>query len=111
MLAMVLGAAAIVAGGGDAGAAVIAGGSQAAHRSMLAYSRTQEGAADQAALSFLAPTQQSARGLMEFLDKLGGPEALQTVSQDPYVRTHPIRPPRVEPGRAHRAESRWPARP
>ena len=111
ILAMVLGAAAIVAGGGDAGAAVIAGGSHAAHRSMLAYSRTQEGAADQAALSFLDQTQQSARGLMEFLDKLGDQEALQTVSQDPYVRTHPISRERVETVRAHVARSRWSDRP
>jgi predicted Zn-dependent protease len=68
---------------------------------MLAYSRTQEGAADNAALSFLDQTQQSSRGLMEFLEKLGDQEALQATSQDPYVRTHPISRERVETVRAH----------
>jgi predicted Zn-dependent protease len=101
IIAMVLGAAVMAAGGGDAGAAVIAGGAQVGQRTMLAYSRTQEGAADNAALSFLDQTQQSSRGLMEFLEKLGDQEALQATSQDPYVRTHPISRERVETVRAH----------
>ena len=101
MLAMLLGAAVMVAGGGDAGAAVIAGGAQVGQRTMLAYTRTQESAADQAALTFLDETRQSARGLMQFLDKLGDQEALQSTSQDPYVRTHPISRERIETVRAH----------
>lgn len=107
ILAMVLGAAAMAAGGGDVGAAVITGGAQMAQRSMLAYTRTQEGAADQAALTFLDATQQSAVGLMEFLDKLGDQEALHTANQDPYVRTHPISRDRIETVRAHVERSRW----
>jgi len=110
ILAMVLGAAAMVAGAGDAGAAVIAGGMQVSQRSLLAYSRTQEGAADQAALSFLDQTQQSARGLMEFLDKLGDQEALQATSQDPYVRSHPISRERVDTIRNHIERSRFSTR-
>jgi predicted Zn-dependent protease len=109
ILAMVLGAAAMAAGAGDAGAAVIAGGAQVAQRSLLSYTRTQEGAADQAALSFLEQTQQSARGLMEFLDKLGDQEALQATSQDPYVRTHPLSRERIETIRAHLERSRYSA--
>ena len=90
LLAFLLGAAAMAAGAGSAGGAIIAGGAQAAQRSFLAYSRTQEAAADQAGLRFLDQTGTSARGLYEFLEKLGDQEALLATSQDPYVRTHPL---------------------
>lgn len=103
IVAMVLGAAAIVAGQPAAGAGIIAGGQQVAERSFLKYSRIQEGAADQAGLAFLEQTQQSARGLMEFLGKFGDQEALLTANQDPYVRTHPLSRDRLETVR-HRVE-------
>lgn len=90
LLAFLLGAAAIVSGAGRAGGAIIAGGAQVAQRSFLTYSRTQEAAADQAGLRFLDETGQSAKGLYEFLEKLGDQEALLATSQDPYVRTHPL---------------------
>ncbi|MCW5732405.1 MAG: M48 family metallopeptidase [Alphaproteobacteria bacterium] len=98
LIATVLGAAAIAAGaasgsgrdGADAGAAIILGGQQMAQRGFLAFSRTQESAADQAGLTFLERTGQSGRGLMEFLKILGDQEALLAQRQDPYVRTHPI---------------------
>ncbi|MCW5749656.1 MAG: M48 family metallopeptidase [Alphaproteobacteria bacterium] len=98
LIATVLGAAAIAAGaasgsgrdGADAGAAIILGGQQMAQRGFLAFSRTQESAADQAGLTYLERTGQSGRGLMEFLKILGDQEALLAQRQDPYVRTHPI---------------------
>ncbi len=90
IIAMVLGAAAAAAGQGQAGAAVIAGGQHLSQRSLLQYSRTQESAADQAAIRYLEASQQSSRGLIEFLEILGDQEALLSVNQDPYVRSHPI---------------------
>lgn len=101
IIAMVLGAAAVVAGQGRAGQAVLAGGSAAAQAGFLRYSRIQEGAADQAALTFLDQSGQSARGLLEFFDKLGDQEALLTESQDPYVRSHPLNRERMATVRNH----------
>lgn len=102
LIATVLGAAAIAAGAAagsgsaDAGAAIITGGQQIATRNFLAFTRTQESAADQAAVTFLDSIGQSSRGLVEFLKILGDQEALVTQRQDPYVRTHPITRERVD---------------
>jgi predicted Zn-dependent protease len=101
IMAFVLGAAAAVAGQGRAGQAIIAGGTQYAQRSFLKYSRIQESSADQAALSMLEQTGQSAKGMLAFFDKLGDQEALLSASQDPYVRTHPLTRDRVDTIRAH----------
>lgn len=90
IIGYLLGVGAIFAGAGDAGLALITGGQQVAQRSFLAYSRTQEASADQAALDFLERTGQSGEGLVSFFDKLADQEALSTRSQDPYVRTHPL---------------------
>jgi len=84
------GAAAVVSGRGDVGAAIIAGGQNAALRNFLAYNRTQEASADHAAISYLEKTEQSARGLLNFMEKLGDQELLSPAQQDPYVRSHPL---------------------
>lgn len=97
ILAMVLGAAAAVAGGRpDAGVAVMAGGAQMAERGLLAYTRDMERQADQAGVNLLERSGQSARGLMEFLEVIADQELLTVGRQDPYVRTHPISRERVE---------------
>ncbi len=107
IVAFVLGAAAVVAGRGQAGSAIIAGGTQIAQRSFLKYSRVQESSADQAALDILEQTRQSARGMLAFFDKLGDQEALLSASQDPYVRTHPLTRSRVDTIRAAVSRSRY----
>ena len=53
LLGLVLGIAAAAAGGGSAAAGAIMSGQQVAQRSLLAYNRAEESAADQAALTFL----------------------------------------------------------
>jgi predicted Zn-dependent protease len=55
-----------------------------------------ESSADQSGVNLLEKTQQSARGMMEFLDILADQELLTAGRQDPYVRTHPISRDRVE---------------
>ncbi|MDA1098770.1 MAG: M48 family metalloprotease [Proteobacteria bacterium] len=105
IVAFVLGAAAAVAGQAGAGGAIVAGGAQIAQRSFLRYSRIQESSADQAALTMLDQTGQSAKGMLAFFDKLGDQEALLTASQDPYVRTHPLTRDRIDTIRAHVARS------
>lgn len=107
MLALVLGGAAVLAGGAEAGAAVIAGGQGVAQRSLLAYSRSHEGAADQAALTYLERTGQSARGLFEFLGKLENQELLVAINRDPYLLTHPLTRERLDTLEAHIARSKY----
>jgi len=53
------------------------------------YSRSQEAAADAAAMRFLDATGTPATGLLEFLGTLADQELLSTRFQDPYLRTHP----------------------
>jgi predicted Zn-dependent protease len=100
IVALILGGAAAAAGQGQAAGAIMAGGAALAQGSLLQYSRAQESVADQAALRALDATGQSARGLMNFLIKLGDQELLSSASQDPYVRTHPLSQERVEAIRA-----------
>lgn len=106
ILAYVLGGAAMIATGrGDIGSAIIMGGQEMGRRSLLKYSRTQESAADQAALGLLDATGQSARGLLEFLEILGDQELLSVKQQDPYVRTHPLSRERISFLRDHLSRS------
>jgi predicted Zn-dependent protease len=90
ILAMVLGGIATAGGRGDVGAAIMAGGQQAGVLNFLQYSRTQEGAADAAAMRFLDATQQSAKGMLGFFEILGDQELLSVKRQDPYFRSHPL---------------------
>lgn len=97
ILSMLIGGIAGAATGrGDVAGAIILGSQQSGQRSFLAYSRTQEGAADQAALKFLESSGQSAQGLLEFMERLGDQELLSTARQDPYVRSHPLSRDRVK---------------
>ncbi len=90
IVSYVLGAAAIVAGSPDAAIAILGAGSAVAQQTFLQYSRGQEQAADQFAVTALDRTGQSARGLYEFLQILEDQEVLVASRQDPYLRTHPL---------------------
>lgn len=91
LLSTLLGVAVGVASGNpEAGMAVMMGGQRAAIGSYLSFSRGQEARADQFALKVLNDTQQSARGLRDFFERLAGEELLVTDNQDPYVRSHPL---------------------
>ncbi len=102
LVATILGAvAAVASGNAGAGAAIALGGSNVASRSFLEYSRTQESAADQAALTFLEQTGQSAKGLAGFLRTLSGQELLSATRRDPYVTTHPLTQDRITAVESH----------
>ena len=90
ILSLVLGAAAVAAGAPDAGIGILAGGQQAAQRKFFSYSRIQEAAADQAGAQFLERAGLSGEGLVEVFHKFREQEFLLGVTQDPYVRTHPL---------------------
>ncbi len=95
IVGMILGLAAAVAGGGDAGMAMMMGSQDAATKSFLQYSRTQESSADQAAITYLDRTQQSGRGMMEFLEIIGRGQYQPQSTIASYYRSHPVSSDRV----------------
>lgn len=96
IVSMLVGVAALAAGGGDAGAAIMMSSSELAGRNFLAYSRTQESSADQAGLGFLNATHQSAKGLIQFFQKLQTQQNLLVEGRvDPYIQSHPLTPDRI----------------
>lgn len=91
MVAMALAAAAAAASGsGQAGAAVALGGIEALRRSMLAYSRAEEAAADQAGLAYMARAGIDPEGMLDVLRLFRGQEVFQSRGVDPYALTHPL---------------------
>jgi predicted Zn-dependent protease len=101
ILGYVLGGAAILAGQGDAGGLVIAGGQEMAQRSLLSYSRMEEGSADQAALKYLDQRGISSKGFLEFFQILERNSRVSSANQNPYIRSHPLTTERIEAVRDH----------
>ena len=93
LLSMLAGLAAAVAGAGEAAMAAMALGQQAAIGKFLAFSRTQESAADAAGVEYLAKAGISGHGSLEFFKKLQN-EAFRYgytfKDEDAYYQTHPF---------------------
>ncbi|MEZ5830395.1 MAG: M48 family metalloprotease [Dongiaceae bacterium] len=87
---------------GNAGVGVGAAtlGQNIAQRDLLQYSQAQEGAADQAAFRLLDATKQSPKGMVDFFRVLWRQEALSSLNQDPYLRTHPLTATRIDAAEA-----------
>lgn len=93
ILSLLLGAAAIAAGGGEAGMGILTAGQQAAMGKFLSFSRTQEASADAAGVSFLKRAGISGKGMIDFFGKLRQQEYRLSSSYadtDPYALTHPM---------------------
>jgi predicted Zn-dependent protease len=91
LLSLLLGAAAIAAGAGEAGAGILMAGQQAALGKYLAFSRAQESGADQSGRRYLSKAGVSGKGFLSFFRKLQGQEfRLSVQSIDPYAQTHPL---------------------
>jgi predicted Zn-dependent protease len=90
LIGMLAGVAAIAAGAPDLGMGLLIGAQSVAQREILAFSRTQESAADQAGVKFMNATGQSPRGMLVVFDKFADQEALSGYRQDPFVRSHPL---------------------
>jgi len=102
ILGMILAVAAGAASGNSGAAAgAISGGQQIAERGFLSFSRSVEASADAAGLSFLDKAGISARGMLEFFEKLAGQEMLPVDRQAEYVRTHPLTQDRIDNVREH----------
>jgi predicted Zn-dependent protease len=97
LLTTLLGAGAAVAGaaggsstGARAGAAATTIGPGVARRSLLRYRRTQESAADSAAMTYLNATGQSAKGMLVTFRRFADQALFSKQYVDPYVLSHPM---------------------
>jgi predicted Zn-dependent protease len=103
IIAMVLGAGAIVAGAAkgstgvaDAGAAAVAGPQAMIQRTLLSYQRQQEESADKAGVKFLNASGQSPKGMYETFKRLADQTLFAAHGADPYLMSHPMPAERVE---------------
>ena len=103
IIAMLLGAGALVAGASshsagvaDAGAAAVAGPQEMIRRSLLSYQRQQEESADKAGVKFLTATGQSAKGMYDTFKRLTDQTLFAARGADPYLQSHPMPAERVE---------------
>jgi predicted Zn-dependent protease len=104
IIAMLLGAGAMVAGaktggsgGGltNAGAAMFSAQGEVIRRNLLSYVRQQEENADKAGVKFLTATGQSARGMYETFKRFTDESLFAARGSDPYVQSHPMPAERV----------------
>lgn len=98
LLSLLLGAAAIAAGGAEAGMGIISAGQQAALGKYLAFSRTQESSADLAGARYLHAAGISGKGSIAFFKKLQNLEyryRLREEADDGYAATHPLSTDRI----------------
>ncbi len=75
---------------GEAGAAVLYGGSSMIQRSVLSYRRIEESSADQAGVSFLTKTHQSAAGMLKTFEFFANQSLGSVAFVDPYIQSHPM---------------------
>jgi len=103
IIAMLLGAGAMVAGArsgsnsglANAGAAAVVGPQEIIRRSLLSYQRQQEDQADRAGVKFLTATGQSAKGMYETFKRFTNDSLFAARGADPYLQSHPMPAERV----------------
>ena len=88
--AILAGTTAVLSGRGDAAMAVLIGGQSSALANFTRYRADEERAADEAAVTLLAQTQQSPKGLLDFMKKINRDNQLSGIEETPYFRTHPV---------------------
>jgi predicted Zn-dependent protease len=103
IIAMLLGAGALVAGarsGGNsgmanAGAAAISAPQEVIRRNLISYQRQQEENADRAGVKFLTATGQSAKGMYDTFKRFSNESLFAAHGADPYLQSHPMPSERV----------------
>jgi predicted Zn-dependent protease len=90
MAGVVAGATSGATSGAKMGTAFATMGPGIAERSLLSYRRTQELAADRAALSYLNATHQSAKGMVKTFERFADQQLFSARYADPYAQTHPM---------------------
>jgi predicted Zn-dependent protease len=110
LLSLLLGAAALAAGAGEAGMAALMAGQTAAQGKFLAFSRAAEGGADAAAVRHLNDAKLSGKGMISFFGKLRQEEYRLTpsyTSVDPFGQSHPMTADRQMALQADLQQSPW----
>ncbi len=110
LLSLLIGAAAIAAGAGEAGMAAMMAGQSAAEGKYLAYSRGVEGSADASAVRHLNDAHLSGKGMVSFFGKLRQQEYRLSPSYaqiDPYAQSHPMTADREATLTADLSKSPW----
>lgn len=100
---MLLGAGAVFGGArggqvgmsGNAPMGVILGPQEMIRRSLLAYQRGEEQAADRAAVNYLNATRQSSRGMLETFERFSADTLFRRDGADPFLQSHPMAPERI----------------
>jgi predicted Zn-dependent protease len=104
IIAMLLGAGALVAGASkgtagnglaDAGAAAVTAPGEMIRRSLLSYQRQQEENADRAGVKFLTMTGQSPKGMYDTFRRFTNDSLFAARGADPYLQSHPMPAERV----------------
>ncbi len=75
---------------GNAPAGIMLGPQEIIRRSLLAYQRSEEQAADIAAVKYLSATHQSAQGLLKTLERFNKQALFASSQLDPYLLSHPL---------------------
>ena len=99
IIALILGAAAVAGAAlskgnqgelGGAATGVLLGSASIGQRTLLAYQRTEEQAADRAAVTYLNATQQSPNGMLVTFERFS--DQISGISRfiDPYLQSHPL---------------------
>lgn len=96
-IGMLLGVGAMAAGAGSGSSGVAQGGAGAltagagiAHRSLLAYRRSEESVADRAAVTYLNKAHISAKGMLKTFSRFADQSLFSAQYTDPYAQSHPM---------------------
>ena len=89
-LGLLLAAAAIASGSGEAGAGIALGSLESAKRVFLSHTRGEEISADQSGARYMARAGIDPAAMIDVLNIFRGQEALSAGRRDPYALTHPL---------------------
>ena len=98
---MAAAAAATAASKGGGGGAALYGAAGVGQRAFMQFSVAQEATADHTAMALLDRTHQSARGMLQFFEKLQSQELLIGIHQSIYLTDHPLTEERIAYVRDH----------
>jgi predicted Zn-dependent protease len=79
-----------VGGLGTGAMGIMTGSQELVRRSLLAYQRSEEQAADRMAIDYLNATKQSPKGLLDTFQRFHQDSMFKTASMDPYLISHPL---------------------
>jgi predicted Zn-dependent protease len=96
LMTLGLGVLAAAAGAPDAAIALIGSSQYFGVINMLTYSRSQEAAADQAAITYMERAGKSSRGLFEFFENFRYEEVFSEARRFKFFQSHPISGERIE---------------